>query len=262
MFLNILKVELKRAFCGYSFYLAVLVGFLGGFFGIGLASNFKFTVFHNSSAYLAWVDGMDMIVILAPIIAVLPFGDSLALDRASGIARYFLLRVCPKKYIMAKWLANASAGALAVALTIILTFIFAASVYPLPLPPEWVEWTEDLINKGENLGLVKLFVKTPALHTVFTACIGLLFGAAYATLALSFSVFLRSRYMILVVPFLFYWITSIVVDLAGFPGWAPWNVFQVFGALANEASSLLPSFLLLLVGTISLIPEVIKDFYS
>ncbi len=262
MFLNVLKAEFRRAFCGYSFYLAVLVGSLGGFIGIGLASDFKFTIFPNSSAYFAWSDGMGIIALLAPIIAVLPFGDSLALDRSSGFTRYLLMRTSSKSYIAAKWLANASAGALAVTLSVMLTFIFAGFLYPLRLPPEWVETVGGLVDGGEFLGLVELFAKSPGQCVILIAGIGLLFGATYATLALSFSAILRSRYMVLAAPFLFYWTVSIIIDLAGFPGSAPWNALNIFGPPASMTSILLPLFLLLSAGTLCLIPEVKKDCCS
>jgi hypothetical protein len=259
MFTNVLKAELKRAFCGYSFYLAILVGFLGGFMGIAVANDFKFIVFHNSSAYLDWSWGMEFIAIIAPIIAVLPFGDSLVLDRTSGLLPHLLLRVSSGKYIAAKWLANASAGALAVTLVIILSFIFALTIKPLPLPLEWVEYMQGLIDSGRNIGpLIELFVKAPGLYILFTVGIGLLFGAAYATLALALSVFSRSRYLVLAAPFLVYWVISNFFALINLHGWAPWNALMVFGSPASVISILLPLLLLLLAGTLILIPAAVN----
>ena len=59
----------------------------------------------RTCGFLVYVGG-DFPFIL-PLVAVLPFADSLAVDQSEGYLRYLVVRTNYRKYLAAKFLANA-----------------------------------------------------------------------------------------------------------------------------------------------------------
>lgn len=244
---SILKEEMYRALSGRAFWVALIAGFV--FCLIGLRGYFEGPNPRDlpdapaflRNAYDAWFYGIGkgssgIFTLLVPLVAVLPFADSYAVDRSSGFLRSLLMRTSHTAYLRAKLIANATVGALAVGLPMLLTFGVTMAILPLGLPPQEMA-------PFRAAGLLKeLYRDAPALYILFLSGIGFLFGAAYATFAMALSTRLHNRYLILATPFLLYHIANFGFAVLTLAPWsppatiAPWKVttstaMSVFGEL-------------------------------
>ena len=240
-----LRAELYRAFLNWSFLLALVLGVLLLAYGLSDYSagpkDIPGTHPFLYNAYDAVIWAEDLLALLAPLIAVLPFADSYALDRTSGYLRHVLVRSWHRRYLSAKFAANVLAGGLAVALPLLFLFAYANLAYPRGFPPV-AESRFPFDYLPGPLG--NLYRTTPGLYVLFLIGLGFIFGATYATFGLAISCFVNNRYSVLATPFLLYHVASFVLPVLRLGGWtasatfAPWMVkgtswLTVFGELGG-----------------------------
>lgn len=208
---GIFKAELERAFINKRFLIAlVLAGacFAWGFRDMGTIfppegnNAFDVWMFLHYRSHYQW---------LAPIAAALPFVDSLLIDRGQGFLRYVLVRARYRHYLAAKVLANALAGAVAVAGPLLLAYLIANLVYPrvLPIPSVFFDiWGNEL---GQPRGILAgLYMQQPDLYILALIGLAACFGAIYASFGLAVSALLPNRYVALASPFLLYMVADFV----------------------------------------------------
>jgi len=224
-----LKLELKRAFFSWSFGLAFLIGLIAlgqGLYNYGRgfpispeAKNADPFLYNSFDALL--MARLGLISIVVPLLAALPFADSLALDRNSGYIRFLLLRTKRPKYIWSKFLANVLSGGMAVALPHIIIYITATIIFPEGLPT--LIGQQRMIVTGP---LSDVYQSNPALYVWFIIFLSLLFGVVYTTTGMTVACFSDNRYVVLASPFMFYIVTSFVIaNLGGLEGWLPTAAF-------------------------------------
>jgi hypothetical protein len=224
------RTEFYRAFCSRSFLLALLIAGAALAFGLNDYGMYAGSIPDSApqflfNAYDAVVRTQNTIIALfIPIIAVLPFADSLALDRSSGYLRSVLMRTSYKQYLSAKLFACTLSGGLAVAGPIIILFGITNLLYPRGLNLN--EATQIVISAPEALGpFGTLYRTTPDLYImalVFTCFIG---GASYALLGLAVATITDNRYLVLATPLLLYHLASYTIANLGFSRWLPYSAF-------------------------------------
>lgn len=220
-----LKQEFRRAFVNKYFLLAILLAILTLIFGIidymsgpnpreiPGASPFL----NNTFDAFLWAQG-SLFALVAPIIAVLAFGDSYVVDRLKGYQNFILLRTTYRKYLTVKFIANLLAGGMSLALPLLILYGFTNIAFLRGFPPETNARIPYYMLPGP---LGSIYAKSPDLYIFFLIFLAFIFGIAYSTFALAFSIFIRNRYIVLATPFLFYIVIEFILQILGLPNWGP-----------------------------------------
>ena len=160
-------------------------------------------------------------VFAIPILAVLPFSDALAVERAEGFLRPLVFRSGFRPYVRERFFVNAVAAAIAAMIPLAVLYIFTNLYVPRTLYPINV-WAVPVAGRPYGL-LMPFFRRAPDLFILFiTGMVGLM-SALYATFAMSLSFATTNRYWILGVPCAFYLFSHFVAMKTIFFGadWSP-----------------------------------------
>lgn len=217
-----LRVELRRAVLNRAFLLAILLGVaalgyrLTDYCFAPLAMTPPFSC--NAYDAVIWSES-GPVALIVPLLAVLPFADSYALDRGLGYVRHVLVRSAYRSYLLAKLTANALTGGLAVAVPILVLFGYANLAYPRGLmAPD----ASRIVVGGYPFGpFGALYRSAPDLYVLFLVCLGFLVGVVYATLGLAISCCVENRYVVLATPFLLYNLANFVFAVLGLANLTP-----------------------------------------
>lgn len=228
-----LKVELKRAFFNRYFTVAVVIGLVA--LGQGLYSYGRgFPL--NSEALSRGVDPftyntfdallsarLGLMSLVVPLIAALPFADSIAIDRSSGYIRPVLIRSQRHRYVGAKFIANALAGGIVVVLPHLVSYAVASAIFPEGLMDYETFRQQRMIVTGP---LSEFYKTDPSLYIWFVILLSFLFGIVYASIGMFVALFTDNRYIALASPFIFYMVASFAIaSIGGFEGWMPTATF-------------------------------------
>lgn len=168
----------------------------------------------------AWEVGVEFIVFIFPLIAVLPVGWLMYYERKDHFLVYTLPRVSKKKYLFAKWIVVA--GSAAVTMFIVM---FAGVLTALYLKPEIVPVlilvdpvTEELISQIlAHHFLGELFAYQPLIYgLLFSVWRGLL-AALIATFAFVLSLFVENIFIISTGPFIYYILENFILSVLRIP---------------------------------------------
>ena len=224
------REEIVRAFKNRSFVFALSLGLLALAQG---SIDYIFPLEFNSPEYLKLVppfynNAYDAVIwsqngifsLIIPLIAVLPFSDSLTQDRVSGYLRFVLSRVSFRQYFFSKILACSLAGGLSVSLPILFFFGFTNLFFPRGINLD--EYTIRLLTIPEALGpFGYTYRDQPDLYILSLVLLGFIGGAAYAVLGLSISATTDNRYIVLATPFPSYILAHFVTAMLLIPKWSP-----------------------------------------
>lgn len=156
-----------------------------------------------------------------PILAVMPFSDTLAIERAEGFLRPLVFRSGFRAIVRERFFVNAVASAVAAMLPLAGLYLFTNLYVPRWIYPINV-W--DIPVAGRPYGLLMpFFRRAPDLFILFiTGMVGLM-SALYATFAMSLSFVTTNRYWILGVPCAFYLFSHFVAVKTNLFGadWSP-----------------------------------------
>lgn len=237
-----LREEIVRALKNRSFVFALILGL----FALAQGSmDYIFPLKFNSPEYLKLVppffnNAYDAVIwthqggifgLIAPIIAVLPFSDSLGAERVSGFLRFVLSRASYRQYFFSKMFACILAGGLSVSLPILLFFGFTNLYYPRGLNLDMYQnrvVTPDILP--EALGPFGfMYSSHPDLYILSLALLVFIGGAVYAVLGLSISAITDNRYIALAAPFLAYTLVHFAASILLIPKWSPLSAFVPHG---------------------------------
>lgn len=219
------RAEFYRAFRNRVLWLALSLGVLAlaydlSEYGSGPSPNEipgASPFLNNAYDAFIWAEN-GLFALLAPLIAVLPFADSYAFDRAQGYLNFVLLRSSYRRYLVARFLTNLLAGGLAILLPLLALFAYTNIVYPRGFPP----LDEARIPFDPLPGpLGHLYRQAPDGYILFLLGLGFAFGASYATLGLAISALVTHRYVVLATPFLLYQVANFVLAVLQLERWSP-----------------------------------------
>lgn len=177
--------------------------------------------YYNAYDAVIWARWFSIFGLVAPLIAVLPFSDSLGQDRASGFLRFILSRSSYRLYFVSKFIATAIAGGLAVSLPVLLLFGLANVVLERGINLD--KYASKLTTAPEMLGpFGTLYHFAPDLYILSLVALGFVFGAVYALFGLSISAISNNRYIALATPFLAYMLVNFGMEIfGGLSEWIP-----------------------------------------
>lgn len=242
MLKNVLREELNRAWHSPRMLLAILLA--GAFLIHG------FTVILDRSWvppgysfadlwYFVYVGG-DFPFIL-PLVAVLPFADSLAVDQSEGYLRNLVVRTRYHRYLAAKFLANALAAAAVILLPLVCLYLFANFVAPRAVVPVNT-WTAQV--SGRPYGFLQpFFAAHPDGFIVVVTLLAVLVGAVYSTLGMAVSLIYPNRYLAWGAPCAVYLMAHFVANKTHLFGsdWSP--ISAIYGNVAPYEETIASLFL-------------------
>lgn len=213
---GIFRIEFQRAVRNNRWFIVwglALASFFTGWIrynGFNFGDPFTYTP--NAFNYWMLITDFGFFEYVAPLIATMPFADSLITDLKQGFSGYVNLRCSYRQYFRAKVISNAIAGALAIALPLILLIIILVFIYPTQVGQS--EYISRLYNRPDYpvgpLGF--LYQGQPFLYITFLIILGGLFGAVYASVGLTLSSMVKNPHWVLATPFLFFCLASYMAE--------------------------------------------------
>lgn len=195
------------------------------------------------NAYQAMLSGLGaspnaLLYLMVPVLAVLPNGDSLAVDRATGADAHFLVRAGWPGYLWGRLVGNSTAAAATMFTGLILSSVLGAALYPVALPPYLgsqgpVAYTHQGVYGREYQPFVwpSLFWHAPVLYVLLAMGVVVLATAVIAGIATLAAVWVRRRLVVLVIAIAVFLAGDVILQLVGWPAWIPSEM--VGGYLVN-----------------------------
>jgi len=138
--------------------------------------------------------------LMLPLIACIPFADTLTSDRKQGCLERLVVRERYKNVLNAKFFANAIAGALASTLPLLLLYLILTLTNHNPLNHPALNSIEG--RPYEIAELVNLYKTLPVLFILVVSGAVFFIGAIFASLGMAFTLLINHRFVALSVPFL------------------------------------------------------------
>ncbi len=216
---NILKIEIKRSLFAKIIIIVSLAGLLvhlyslyswdGGFIfmkthgkGVDHAATVKLLKV-SINKYIFWYHGMDTYMMIAPLLACIPYGTSLMVDKKTNFTSYVITRVKRRSFLISKVIANALAGAVIVTIPSVLFYL----ILTLTTPNTVFKFGVYPIGFMHNI-----FMKNPEKYILFYMIIQFVFGAVYATFSMAIACFTENKVIITITPFVYWYIGTFVFE--------------------------------------------------
>lgn len=234
---NILTFELRRAFLGKVFWLCFCVGFALAIANIMLtaAPHALLPLFAHLRAgdgtvpafsfFGEWMGlsgdiASTIFYYLAPILATVPFGTSLASDLNSCYAVQVISRVGRKKYFAAKLLANFLAAGVVVTVPQIINIAIVACLVP-QIPPDPTTGTF-MVQSAHMLGDV--FYEQPWLFIVIFLILSFVGSGLFSVLASALAFATHNILVVALTPFAVCMAIDLVTQGSPVSGFSPLDV--------------------------------------
>lgn len=245
-----LRSELKRAFLGKSFWVALVIGC-----AICIAHVFQFVIpdLYESqmfpppfppSAYTRWIGAWSYPVhpaiffFICPFLATLPHGWSLYSDRKSGYYTQISTRTTWPKYTASKIVATFLSGAAVCVLPLVVNFLGTSCVLPL-IQPNPIGLGQFMIHPGEFAAT--LFFENAALYLLLYLGITAVAMGVVACLALPLGCFLPNKALAMLAPFIICTVLAQLTQKSNSYSFAPTSFIrpgQDYGSMQPELACL------------------------
>lgn len=220
---TILKFEFKRAFLSPYFIGALIIGCLI------TISHFIFSVLpathwldiyllgkgdYPSSVFNTWIemDGssiqLRMFTMMLPLLASMPYGDSLYQDSKDGYMNNIVTRIEKKAYLIAKLIASFIAGGIVVIIPVIMNLYLTSLIIPT-LIPEPTAMTFPISSRNM---WCELFYSNPLLYIVCFLIIIFMYAGIFSIMGLALSTYVKNRFAILVFSFIAVYFISYILE--------------------------------------------------
>lgn len=222
---KIIGMEMRKAFQNRWFAIAFLVAlFIAGCSAYIMVTNYIHTStvtwerMQNNSGewiknphmstetlYNSWIGGefstwgTSAFFFLLPLLAVLPYGGSLATELKSGYVKNMFTRIGRGKYLTAKYLAAFLSGGTVIAAALLLNWLAVACFIPMRMPEacEFIYYgiyPDDLWSG--------LFYTAPVLYDLLFIGLGFLFAGLWSMLSLSMAYLVKGKAAALLAPYM------------------------------------------------------------
>ncbi|MGT2744465.1 ABC transporter permease [Streptococcus phocae subsp. phocae] len=254
--MNYFLAELKRAVLSKNVIISIFLILVSLILGM-ISSWLSITEFAGPSFFLySFSLGPSAILpVVAPLIVALPFSNSYLQDKENNMIYGMLTRTTITKYYLVKIFVNGLVSSLTMILPLILFLIINYVVFPF--------------DKGTYFGELRgawsfMFKKDPLIYIITTIINSGFFAFIYANLGFVSTLFIRSKLISIVMPFIFYILPSFVFPFLGLDKFEPVTTFDL---TANTASTILTVYgqmvlillVIFIVGFVKLSKELITD---
>jgi ABC-type transport system involved in multi-copper enzyme maturation permease subunit len=216
MFIRAIKTELKRAFRSWTFVVAAGLCFV--VFLSEVWDDLKGASTSNQALMFSMSLVVSGFLLIAPIIAAIPYSFSFCDDYNTGYYRLLAVRQRYSTYLVSKCLGTALAGGLALSLGTALYAVFLYICFPLYIPGiSQAASTLGLDLIWEHLG----YTQGAWLLIVVQIVLCMLSGMVWATVGLMFSALVPNRYVAIAIPFILYLTCFLVMSRLGLDRLSP-----------------------------------------
>ncbi len=224
---RILKIEMKRAFLNRMFAASLLIGFtictVQIFNEVLPMLQYQQSLVQSDTyphgVFSKWLGGGNSFWIvlyfaLLPILAALPYADSLHADRRSGYVKNIFTRGKRRSYYAAKFISVFLSGGAAAVLPLLWNLYLCAMLLPsiTPDPVAGTFWPN-----AASLWAEQFYTQPFAYTALFCAMIFVAAGLL-AAIALAATFFVKYRFVVLLVPFIVYqlitFLSRLISDMA------------------------------------------------
>ena len=221
---QLLKLELKKAFCSRWFAAALLIGMvLAGicactaavsFYGEGGPAEYiKECIaddvvpqdgLDSDTLYNSWLGAKTdtssvVFFYLVPLIAVLPCGWSCSEEINNGYLKLIVPRVGRRRYFSAKLIAAFASGGAAVALPLLFSLMITAAIVPAVEPHPYNSIYYSVLH-GDMLS--SMAYSHPLLYALVYIGIDFLLAGCFACLTIVVSLYSEKRVAALIIPYI------------------------------------------------------------
>lgn len=231
--ITLLKNEMKRAIFNKGMLASFMIGLIiviwhlyQHVWGTGITLENGFCI---ESVFYRWIGAGSfpmqtyLYYLILPLIAVLPGGISYFEDLKSGYIQNIYTRTKRWHYIGAKYIAVTTAGGLAVLLPLVIDLYLTCMRFPAIKPEPVMTYGPGFAAFGYNL-----FYTHPWVFTILFLCFDFWFAGALVGLALITTFFTEYRFIVLITPFVCYFLVYSLNNLFSEISFAP-NLFLIPG---------------------------------
>lgn len=223
---NILKIELGKAFINKFFLFTIITGIvfalMSAFYSVGIyysdfgfldqvriaeeMGHVKYKIVESATLFNSWIGGESnslgytLFFTLFPLLAVLPYGYSFSEELREGYLKIYVPLCGRKKYFVSKIAASFLSGGTAIVIPLIFSLLVTALFIPAIKP----NVVYDLYFPIMHGGLFSEIVYTyPLLFTAIYLCIDFIFAGLFANMSISVVMLFKGRFAPLILPFIF-----------------------------------------------------------
>lgn len=178
-----------------------------------------------------WTLGYNMLLILFPLLAALPFGWSFFTEVHSNYQNQILIRKNKWQYYCTKYIATFISGGTVVCVTLLSNLLLNALICPAVSVNSYVQTTE--ISPSEMLS--KLYYSNPWLHSFIWIGIDFLWGGVLAALCILAAQIVKKRIFVVLMPFAL----LLLMDYLLPASWSPAQYLLISSFTDHQLSTLL-----------------------
>ena len=217
-FKKLLKMECRKAMGNRFFFIVLGVGCL---FAL-MSALYDIELYFQSRQQLAalggnqivqalglynkWIGGesyslgFTLFFTLLPLLACFPYGWSYCIEKKSGYTGMVIIRGGKNKYFLAKYIATFLSGGVAVLIPLVFNFITVACYVP-GIKPSIIYQMYYSVSHSTMWSAI--FYTRPLIYVLLYLMLDFLFAGLFAVLALTFSIFLKNRLAVVLLPYIF-----------------------------------------------------------
>lgn len=147
-------------------------------------------------------------LMLFPILAAIAYGASYYDDIKSGYIKSVCTRVKKNKYLMAKYIAVFISAGTTVIIPMLFNLMLTAAIMPSLIPS-----MNDLFAPGSVGMFSYVFYTKPYLYIFIYLCMYFVYAGVLASISLAVSKTAGYRFVVLIIPFAFYYATGLISPL-------------------------------------------------
>lgn len=246
MFFYTLKMDLKRMFQSWKFYIALLGISILTFMNVWpevIASEYNCSIYYLVNAR----GGISAFLLATTVLVVFPFGLSYREDVKNNYINNIRSRINVKVYGWSHGLTTALGAFLVVFLGYTLCFIILSFKIQI-ISTEEIELIQRYyFEQGLTVYEKVLYTGQEFFYFILVFAIEALGYSFMAMLALMLSVKIENSFVLLSTPILFYYGSNFVLSLADLPAIFHWQNIMFSGGCFREISSLWVSMLCVLL---------------
>lgn len=223
MFLRIVKIEIKKAFCSKAFITAfvfcVIIAVLCAVYNIQIYNDEMRIYLSNSNAdtvsvnpnlplyslFNHWICedlsslSSSVFFLFAPAAAVIPYGYSMYAEIKSGYVKNVVTRTARKNYFISKMIAAFLSGGAVLAVPAAMNFMISAMFIPAVTPDVFydVGWT---VRQASMFS--ELFFASPFCYSALRCMIVFMFGGMFSLVSFTLGFFLKNKFAVILAPLL------------------------------------------------------------
>ncbi len=207
---NLIAVDMRRIFSSWKFYLAILIVLVSGIVTLNKNIGLFFPDidrigFYNLFIYSNLVQNAFTSV-LAPLIAVIAFSDSILDDRKMGYIKNIAPRSSLNKYVKSRMISNSLAGGL----VFVIPFVFLFITY------YFIDPTTDFYSEYISGLFINVYMQSRFAYCMIFILHSFLFGAIYSLFGMGLSMIFENKYIALLLPLFYYYGTTYIANLFEF----------------------------------------------